>query len=68
MQVLNAKEIAEYLHEEHSPYSTMSWEEGKEHIAELIQAFVDSELLKQKEDYEKYYNKSAGRPHSIHGG
>lgn len=68
MHVLSAKEIAEYIHEEHTPYSCMPWDEGKAHIAELIQRLVNSELAKQKEEYEMYYNKSGDRPHSIHGG
>jgi hypothetical protein len=50
MHVLSAKEIAEYIHEEHTPYSTMSFEEGKEHIAELIQKLVDSEVKKARYD------------------
>lgn len=50
MQVLSAKEIAEYIHEEHTPYSCMPWDEGKEHIAELIQRLVNSEVEKAKQD------------------
>ena len=46
MHVLNAEEIADYIHEEHTPYSTMSFEEGKKHVAELIQVLVDHEVKK----------------------
>lgn len=38
---LDPEQIAEYIHEEHTPYSQMSLEDGKKHLAELIQRYAD---------------------------
>jgi len=45
---LNPEEIAEYIHEEFTPYSQMSLEAAKKHLAELIQRYADYELQKYK--------------------
>jgi hypothetical protein len=37
---LTPEQIAEYIHEEHTPYASMSLEEGKKHLAELIQRYT----------------------------
>ena len=37
--VLTPEEIAEYIHEEFTPYSQMSLEDGKKHLAELIRKY-----------------------------
>lgn len=41
LRPLNPEEIAEYIHTEHTPYSQMSLEDGKKHLAELIQRYAD---------------------------
>jgi len=45
---LNPEEIAEYIHEEFTPYSQMSLEAAQKHLAELIQRYADYELQKYK--------------------
>ena len=39
--VLTPEQIAEYIHEEFTPYTNMRLEEGKKHLAELIQRYAD---------------------------
>lgn len=38
--VLTPEEIADYIHDEFTPYASMTPEEGKEHIAELIHRYA----------------------------
>jgi hypothetical protein len=37
---LNPDEIVEYIHTEHTPYSQMSLEDGKKHLADMIQRYA----------------------------
>jgi hypothetical protein len=39
--MMTPEQIAEYIHEEHTPYASMSIEERKKHLAELIQEYAD---------------------------
>lgn len=39
--VLTPEEIAEYIHSEFTPYVSMTPEEGKKHIAELIHRYAE---------------------------
>lgn len=41
----NASEIVEHYHEEHSPFASMSHEEAKKRLAEMIQKYADWRVL-----------------------
>lgn len=45
---LNPEQIADYIHEEHTPYSEMDLEHSKRHLAELIQRYANYEVQKYK--------------------
>lgn len=40
ISVLTPEEIAEYIHTEFTPYASMTIEEGKKHLAELIKRYA----------------------------
>lgn len=46
--VLTPEQIYDYMHEEHTPYSSMSKEDSKAHICRLIQRYSDDQLQKYK--------------------
>jgi hypothetical protein len=39
--MMTPEQIAEYIHEEFTPYSAMNIEQQKKHLAELIQEYAD---------------------------
>jgi hypothetical protein len=38
--ILTPEQIYDYMHDEHTPYSAMSKEDGKKHIIELIERYA----------------------------
>ena len=48
---MTPEEIVEYIHEEHTPYSQMGFEEGKKHLVELINDYVESYMDEKRMTY-----------------
>jgi hypothetical protein len=49
---LTPEQIADYIHEEHTPYASMSLDEGKKHLAELIEQYANMKVQEYKNRFE----------------
>lgn len=48
--VLTPEQIADYIHEEFTPYASMNVEEGKKHLAELIERYAQFKVVTEIEE------------------
>jgi peptidyl-tRNA hydrolase len=49
---LTPKQIADYVHQEFTPYASMDLAEAKKHLAELIERYAQMKVQEYKNRYE----------------